>query len=356
MANLSPVARSQFFDSNGNPLSGGKLYTYEAGTTTPLATYSDSAELSANTNPIILDSRGECTIRLLANSSYKFVLDDSNDNTLWTVDNITAPPTTVQVSTTAGAADASKLVLTNSSGRVDKTFLRQWASVVSKTANYTATVADDVILCNASGGSFTITLPQASTVTDKKLTIKKTDSSTGAITITSYSSGSEAIDRDVFSGNYYLYAQDNYVTLVSDGTQWWIVAKDIRYQKIEEVSSLTNYPITINQWGDLDTISVPPGVYNFDVLVFYYNNGAGGANTNAYTGVGTVTGNNSTGLTTGSTATQGAIYTTASVYFPLYIQTIPYNVTSTTTYYLKGYSGSVTNLQYLSKIRANRLY
>jgi hypothetical protein len=49
---------AQFFDNNGNPLSGGKIYTYEAGTTTPLATYTSSSGDTAHTNPIVLDAGG----------------------------------------------------------------------------------------------------------------------------------------------------------------------------------------------------------------------------------------------------------------------------------------------------------
>jgi hypothetical protein len=47
--NLSSVPKLQFFDANGNPLVGGKLFTYAAGTTTPLATYTDSTGLTPNT-------------------------------------------------------------------------------------------------------------------------------------------------------------------------------------------------------------------------------------------------------------------------------------------------------------------
>ena len=49
---LSPTPKLQFFDANGDPLVGGLLYTYEAGTTTPLVTHTDSTGVSANTNPI----------------------------------------------------------------------------------------------------------------------------------------------------------------------------------------------------------------------------------------------------------------------------------------------------------------
>jgi len=84
---ISPQPKLQFLDNNGAPLSGGKVYTYAAGTTTPLTTYTDSTGSTANSNPVILDSRGECSI-WLGTSSYKFKLATSTDVEVWTVDNI----------------------------------------------------------------------------------------------------------------------------------------------------------------------------------------------------------------------------------------------------------------------------
>ena len=87
MASLAPAPKAQFIDANGNPLVGGKLYSYSAGTTTPLATYVDQTQTAANTNPVILDSRGEASV-WLAVASYKLRLTDANNVEIWTVDNI----------------------------------------------------------------------------------------------------------------------------------------------------------------------------------------------------------------------------------------------------------------------------
>jgi hypothetical protein len=84
---LSPVGKQYFTDSNGAPLSGGKVSTYLAGSSTPATTYSDSALTTANSNPIILDSSGRCTI-YLQSSSYKYVVQDAADRLIWTQDNI----------------------------------------------------------------------------------------------------------------------------------------------------------------------------------------------------------------------------------------------------------------------------
>jgi hypothetical protein len=80
----------QFESASGVPLSGGKVYTYAAGTTTPQATYTDYTGATPNANPVILDSRGEAAI-WLGSASYKFKLTDANDVEIWVVDYISAP-------------------------------------------------------------------------------------------------------------------------------------------------------------------------------------------------------------------------------------------------------------------------
>jgi hypothetical protein len=82
---------AQFFDNNGNPLSGGKIYTYAAGTTTPLASYTSSTGNTAHTNPIVLDSSGRVPggeIWIAANTLYKFVLETSAGVLIATYDNV----------------------------------------------------------------------------------------------------------------------------------------------------------------------------------------------------------------------------------------------------------------------------
>jgi hypothetical protein len=86
MATISPTPKLQFLDANGNPLVNGLLYTYASGTTTPLATYTNQLETTANTNPIVLDARGEASVFLLAGFSYRFVLQNSSGVTQYTTD------------------------------------------------------------------------------------------------------------------------------------------------------------------------------------------------------------------------------------------------------------------------------
>lgn len=93
---LSPIGNGQqFFDNAGLPLSGGLIYTYQAGSTTPLTTYTTNSGLTPNTNPIALDSAGRFAneVWLQDGYNYKFVIQTSAAVTLQTLDNIYGIPT-----------------------------------------------------------------------------------------------------------------------------------------------------------------------------------------------------------------------------------------------------------------------
>ena len=90
---LSPIGgvAAQFFDNSGAPLTGGKLYTYQAGTTTPATTYISSVGLTPHSNPIVLDAAGRVPggeIWLVDGAQYKFVIKTSTDTLIGTYDNI----------------------------------------------------------------------------------------------------------------------------------------------------------------------------------------------------------------------------------------------------------------------------
>lgn len=91
-ANLSPVfgAGWQLFTNQGVVLSGGLIFTYLAGSTTPQATWTDATQTVPNANPIVLPSSGRplTEIWLAAGVAYKFVLEDSTGFILGTWDNI----------------------------------------------------------------------------------------------------------------------------------------------------------------------------------------------------------------------------------------------------------------------------
>lgn len=113
---LSPPPKLQFFDANGNPLAGGFLYSYVAGTSTPLATYNDASGTTYNTNPIILNARGEANVWLGA-AAYKLKLETAANVEIWTVDNIGGGDQfgTVQFLTGVSGSDTITATVTSSS-------------------------------------------------------------------------------------------------------------------------------------------------------------------------------------------------------------------------------------------------
>lgn len=106
MATLGPFPKFRAFDADGNPLVGGKLYTYAAGTSTPKATYTDFAQSGTNTNPVVLDANGEADVWYVG--TYKLILKDSADVTQWTIDYFMAldGSASVEATITPGAGDA----------------------------------------------------------------------------------------------------------------------------------------------------------------------------------------------------------------------------------------------------------
>lgn len=101
--NLAPYVRIRELDANGNPLAGGKLYTYRTGTSTPKTTYSDASG-TANANPIILDSEGSADVWIDSDEAYRFRLETSTGALRWQRDNITNSTWTT-VRTVATIAD-----------------------------------------------------------------------------------------------------------------------------------------------------------------------------------------------------------------------------------------------------------
>ena len=114
-AALTPNPKIQFFANDGTPLVGGKLYTYAAGTTTPLASYTTYVGDVANTNPVILDSRGEANV-WLSGALYKLALYDADDALIWTVDNVSAVNNGIFSGPVAGTTGTFSGALTAASG------------------------------------------------------------------------------------------------------------------------------------------------------------------------------------------------------------------------------------------------
>jgi hypothetical protein len=192
------MPKLQFFNAAGTePLSGGKVYFYSPGTTTPISTYptlaNAQAGTSANSNPIILDSSGKPTVDIYVTTSYKVVVKTSADVDVWTEDNITT--------------------------------IGQQITVSAKTSNYTVTVSDNdtYFTMDASAGARTFTLPAASSAgSGFRVRFKKIDSSSNAVTITP--NGSDTIDG---ASSLSLSSQYSFATIVSNGTTWYVELNNV---------------------------------------------------------------------------------------------------------------------------------
>lgn len=88
--NLLPLPIQRFYDNNNVPLVAGQVFTYIAGTSTPQATFTDSTGITQNTNPVVLNARGEGAIWIDPAKAYKIVLQDALGNQIWVQDNVTA--------------------------------------------------------------------------------------------------------------------------------------------------------------------------------------------------------------------------------------------------------------------------
>lgn len=188
---LMPVL--QFFDNSGNVLSGGKLYFYQPSTTTPKNTYTSSTKGVANANPVILDSAGRpdstgTPIDIFLDGSYKLVVKTSADVTIRTIDPF------------------------NTLGQLVNT-----TAITNGTTAITETSRDKLLLCDASSGNVTLTLLAAATAGDGfNLKIKKTDSSTGTVTIDA--NASETIDGSL---TLVLSSYNQTIEIYSNGTSWF---------------------------------------------------------------------------------------------------------------------------------------
>lgn len=91
-AGLLLMGVQQFLDANGNPLSSGSVYTYIPGTTTNKTTWQDSGEVTANTNPVLLNAAGYAntvTNAIYGQGTYRLIVKDRNNNLIW--DAVTQP-------------------------------------------------------------------------------------------------------------------------------------------------------------------------------------------------------------------------------------------------------------------------
>lgn len=196
---LAPLAKQRFFDTNGDPLAGGKLYTYEAGSLTPKTTYSDR-DGTANANPVVLDANGECDV-WLDTGYYKFILKNSSDVTQWTKDEVAVP---------SEAALASAF----------------WRGVVHITfADSPFTITDDhngkLISVNSTGGAIAITMPEMSSLILPYNVGVKLETGSNAVTITR--AGTDTIDGATTKVLNSLNAGAQFIGDISQSPDDWVI-------------------------------------------------------------------------------------------------------------------------------------
>lgn len=188
MARISPYTFFRAFDNNGAILSGGKLYTYEAGTSTPKVTYTDAGEGTPNDNPIILDAYGEADI-WLGQGAYKFVLYDKNDVLQRTVDDVIGDTI---------SAFGSSFVST------------------STNLNITSVYENSIVLCD---DSLTLSLLPAATADEGFYFIVK---NIGSGTVTIDPDASETINN---ASTYSLEAGAS-ISVNCNGSEWYTLFED----------------------------------------------------------------------------------------------------------------------------------
>lgn len=199
-----PWVDRQFCDANGDPLAGGKLYSYEAGTSTALALYSDVDLTTPYANPLVLDADGRPPdgAVFLQPQGYKFILTDADDVAIWTLDNIQD----------VGQVFAEHFGLELSEGGKE---------VVS---GYTVLATDRLVTVDSTGGAnpCVVNLPAAGTRT-QPLAVKNL----GTIALAVTPNGADTVEGIASAFTVAAAATPSFPTIwmVSDGTSgWWIVA------------------------------------------------------------------------------------------------------------------------------------
>lgn len=257
---LSPLAGAgaQFFDNAGNPLAGGRIFTYTAGTTSLQPVYTNINGTTPHTNPIILDSAGRVPAEIWLSEavSYKFILQNAAGAQIGTYDdisgvndltiagiswaNVTSTPTTLAgygitdaLSTTAAAATyapiasptftGTALIPDNAPTSTNYPVGYRDAPLNSKTTGYTLLASDAGKSIVMNGSSVTLTIPANSAVpfpTGTVFIVINVNSSALSIAITS---DTLTLVNSTTTGTRTL-AQNGVATCIKIGATSWLIS------------------------------------------------------------------------------------------------------------------------------------
>jgi len=209
----------QYIDANGEPMVGGKIYTYETDMSTPRATYTDYSATVPNTNPVILDSAGRAAIWI--SGAYGIRVTDANDVPVYSANNVISYTSFDFTGLTATVDDLNSTTTTG----------------IYTTVDYTTLFTDrgKTVLVNASSAETRITLPPIADVPNEwKICIKKIDFSENNVVLVT--NGTEKID-DV--DDMRLYDYGDFVEILADGSEWRIVASQYRGAFVNITSDTT---------------------------------------------------------------------------------------------------------------------
>jgi hypothetical protein len=268
--NLSPVAGAaqQFFSNSGVPLAGGLLYTYAAGTTTPLATFTTAAGSTANSNPIVLNSAGRLDneVWLTSTLTYKFLLKDSDGVTIATYDDIPG------IGSVNGLTSGTSILFGNGSGGFSNVVVGSNLSFVGGTLSATAGGSGSV--------SVGLTAPAAFTVTGSPVTSTGTLALTYSGTPVPVSSGgtgtSSLTANSVVLGN-----GTSAVQLVAPGTAGNVLTSDGATWTSSPVGFVST-AFDVGTYIFAQPTSLPFGVLTAGTIIsgaFLYATGSSGPNT-----------------------------------------------------------------------------
>ena len=222
----------QFFDNLGNPLVGGTLYAYLAGTSTATNMFSDNAGTVAGTS-VVLDSRGEpTTFKLIwidSTKNYKFVLKDSTGTTIWTIDNISGDDTAdasmvtfIQTGSSAVAttvqSKARESVSPEDFGAIGNNVADDRAAIIAALTSHSTVILTEGKTYKSNGS---ITIPANKTITGTG----KINFSSGKLIL----SNNSIVDGIIVEGNANTNNEDG---VSGSNTSGWII-RNCKIQNIQ---------------------------------------------------------------------------------------------------------------------------